>query len=68
MLLFAHPVLRRVDLPRERDAREACEAIIHDVVKSEGQRVIGWRDVPVDALAVYEVVYGRIASVWLYTP
>ena len=35
---------------------------------ADHERVTGLRDVPVDALAVYEVVDGRIAGVWLYTP
>ena len=35
---------------------------------ADHERVTGLRDVPVDALAVYEVVDGRIANVWLYTP
>ncbi|MCC7074004.1 MAG: glutamate synthase large subunit [Deltaproteobacteria bacterium] len=35
-------------LPRDRDARAAAEKIFETVVAEEGQRVLGWRDVPVD--------------------
>ncbi|WP_422724026.1 glutamate synthase large subunit [Hyalangium rubrum] len=35
-------------LPAEPYARSACEAILEEVVAEEGQRVLGWRDVPVD--------------------
>ncbi|MEN0060895.1 MAG: glutamate synthase large subunit [Myxococcota bacterium] len=35
-------------LPLDPKAREACERIVEQVIEEEGQRVIGWRDVPVD--------------------
>ncbi|VVC85632.1 glutamate synthase-related protein [Sideroxydans sp. CL21] len=35
-------------LPREAKARAACEKIIADKIKAEGQILLGWRDVPVD--------------------
>ncbi|MCA9545815.1 MAG: glutamate synthase subunit alpha, partial [Myxococcales bacterium] len=35
-----------VFLPAEPEARAACEAIIAQVVEAEGQRLLGWRDVP----------------------
>ncbi len=38
----------QVFLPRERSAREACERVLEDVVREQGQTLIGWRDVPVD--------------------
>ncbi|MBL8953342.1 MAG: glutamate synthase large subunit [Myxococcaceae bacterium] len=41
--------IAQVFLPRERLAREACERILEAVVKEQGQSLIGWRDVPVDA-------------------
>ncbi|MBZ4410745.1 glutamate synthase large subunit [Myxococcus sp. XM-1-1-1] len=37
----------QVFLPKEVDARAACEAALEEVVVEEGQRVLGWRDVPV---------------------
>ncbi|AKF81577.1 glutamate synthase [Myxococcus fulvus 124B02] len=37
----------QVFLPKEVDARAACEAALEEVVAEEGQRVLGWRDVPV---------------------
>jgi glutamate synthase (NADPH) large chain len=35
-------------LPRDSSARAACEAVIEDTVRAEGQAVLGWRDVPTD--------------------
>lgn len=35
-------------LPRERASRAACEQELERTVRSEGQVVLGWRDVPVD--------------------
>lgn len=37
-----------VFLPSDPAARHYCEDIFEQVVEDEGQRVIGWRDVPVD--------------------
>ncbi len=42
----------QVFLPADARARAACERILEDVVAEEGQRVLGWRDVPIDARAV----------------
>ena len=36
-------------LPREDDRRSAVETVIERLVEDGGQRVLGWRDVPVDA-------------------
>jgi glutamate synthase (NADPH/NADH) large chain len=38
----------QVFLPADPGARAACEQILEQVTQEEGQRVIGWRDVPVD--------------------
>jgi len=35
-------------LPRDPGERAVCERIIEEVVQAEGQRLLGWRDVPVD--------------------
>ncbi len=35
-------------LPREDDRRAAAETVIERLVEDGGQRVLGWRDVPVD--------------------
>ena len=35
-------------LPREADRRAAAETVIERLVEDGGQRVLGWRDVPVD--------------------
>ena len=45
-----------VFLPEDPARRRACEDLFEQVVEEEGQKVIGWRDVPVD-----ESVVGRIA-------
>ncbi|MBL8920951.1 MAG: glutamate synthase large subunit [Myxococcaceae bacterium] len=39
----------QVFLPGEPFARAECERMLTEVVEQEGQRVLGWRDVPVDA-------------------
>ena len=36
-----------VFLPKEAEARVECEKIIEQVVRIEGQQMLGWRDVPV---------------------
>jgi glutamate synthase (NADPH/NADH) large chain len=38
-----------VFLPPDPAMREACEQLIEGAVHEEGQRVVGWRDVPIDA-------------------
>ncbi|WP_044889169.1 glutamate synthase large subunit [Myxococcus hansupus] len=42
-----HYGVGQVFLPPEPEARAACEAAFEEVVVQEGQRVLGWRDVPV---------------------
>ena len=41
-----------VFLPQDPRQRQACEEIFAEVVAEEGQKVIGWRDVPVDESVV----------------
>ena len=43
-------------LPREAKARAACEKVIADKIKAEGQTLLGWRDVPVDNSGLGESV------------
>ena len=45
-----------VFLPQDPTERARCEAFIEEATESEGQRFLGWRDVPVDAAAI-----GRVA-------
>ncbi|MCY1081682.1 glutamate synthase large subunit [Archangium lansingense] len=50
---FALPPRRQygvamVFLPSDAEARIACEAALEQVAADEGQRVLGWRDVPVE--------------------
>ncbi|MCB9655121.1 MAG: glutamate synthase large subunit [Deltaproteobacteria bacterium] len=47
----------QVFLPSDDRARAACERAIEEVVAAEGQRIVGWRDVPTDPRHV-----GRIAA------
>jgi glutamate synthase domain-containing protein 2/glutamate synthase domain-containing protein 1 len=35
-------------LPQDPQERLACEGVVEETVKAEGQRLLGWRDVPVD--------------------
>ncbi|MCW9707498.1 glutamate synthase large subunit [Fodinibius salsisoli] len=35
-------------LPPEREERLACEKVIEEIVKEEGQEILGWRKVPTD--------------------
>ncbi len=41
-----------VFLPPEPQARAACEKVLEDLTREEGQRVLGWRDVPIDASVI----------------
>ena len=43
-------------LPRDDEARAACEAAVEDAIEGEDLSCLGWRDVPVD-----ESVLGRQA-------
>ena len=43
-------------LPRDKDARVACEKVIAKKIDAEGQTLIGWRDVPVDSSGLGESV------------
>ena len=43
-------------LPRDASARAACEKVIADKVAAEGQKILGWRDVPVDNSSLGEGV------------
>src|SRR4051812_31331079 len=45
----------QVFLPPDAEARAACEAILEQAVAAEGQRVLGWRDVPIDTAHVGKV-------------
>jgi glutamate synthase (NADPH/NADH) large chain/glutamate synthase (ferredoxin) len=35
-------------LPRDEERRAELEALLEKAVTDEGQRVVGWRDIPVD--------------------
>jgi glutamate synthase (NADPH) large chain len=37
-----------VFLPKDEASRKRCEKIFEDIVREEGQEVLGWRDVPTD--------------------
>jgi glutamate synthase domain-containing protein 2/glutamate synthase domain-containing protein 1/glutamate synthase domain-containing protein 3 len=41
-----------VFLPRDRQERRQCQQIVEDKILASGQRLLGWRDVPVDAAAL----------------
>jgi glutamate synthase (NADPH) large chain len=40
--------IAQVFLPQDPEQRAACEQIFEEVIGEEGQRIIGWRDVPID--------------------
>ena len=39
-------------LPPDADARKQCETVVARVIKSEGAKLLGWRDVPVKSDAI----------------
>jgi glutamate synthase (ferredoxin) len=41
-----------VFLPRAADARRRCEEVVAEIAAEEGQRLLGWRDVPTDDRAL----------------
>ena len=45
---FGHYAVGMIFLPVSQQARKACEAILEKIIHEEGQRLIGWRDVPTD--------------------
>ncbi|NLZ47559.1 MAG: glutamate synthase large subunit [Clostridiales bacterium] len=47
-----------VFLPREPAARLQCEGIFERIIEEEGQKVLGWRDVPVDNRVIGETAKG----------
>ena len=42
-------------LPPDADARKQCETVFARVIKEEGAKLLGWRDVPVKSDAIGEV-------------
>jgi glutamate synthase domain-containing protein 2/glutamate synthase domain-containing protein 1/glutamate synthase domain-containing protein 3 len=42
-------------LPTETAARQSLEALLEKIVRDEGQRLLGWRDVPIDERHMGEV-------------
>ncbi len=43
-----HYAVGQYFMPQDRELREHCEELIEEIVRREGQEVLGWRDVPVD--------------------
>src|SRR5215470_18016625 len=48
----------QVFLPPGREARAVCENLLEQAIAAEGQRVVGWRDVPTDPAHVGRVARG----------
>jgi glutamate synthase (NADPH) large chain len=44
-----------VFLPPQADARQQCEQLFASIIREEGARLLGWRDVPVKSDAIGEV-------------
>src|SRR5688500_737153 len=63
----------QVFLPPDRKERAACEQVLEDVIAEEGQRILGWRDVPIDlahvgpqartVMPVFRQIYVRMRRV-----
>ena len=51
-----------VFLPNDPGSRAACEHLFEKVVRDEGQRVLGWREVPVDSRMLGRPPAGRSRS------
>ncbi|MGE5546316.1 MAG: glutamate synthase large subunit [Solirubrobacterales bacterium] len=45
-----------VFLPKDKALRAACEQLLEQLIKAEGQVLLGWRDVPTDASGLGETV------------
>jgi glutamate synthase (NADPH) large chain len=50
--------IAQVFLPADTYARTECEQLLTRVVEQEGQRIVGWRDVPIDAAVLGPVARG----------
>ncbi|HZH04419.1 MAG TPA: glutamate synthase large subunit, partial [Myxococcaceae bacterium] len=50
----------QVFLPQNAKARARCESILEEAVRAEGQRVLGWRDVPVDSMHLGRTARGGL--------
>jgi glutamate synthase (ferredoxin) len=46
-----------VFLPPNPEHREFCEQVLEKIIAEEGQRCLGWRDVPVDSSAIGSVAH-----------
>ena len=51
-----HYAIGQFFMPRSSEARAQVERIVEEVVAAEGQRLIGWRDVPIDNTGLGERV------------
>ena len=51
-----HYAILQLFLPRDKDGRRTVQKIVDKTIKAEGQKVIGWRDVPVDNAGLGESV------------
>src|SRR5690606_8081139 len=49
--------------PPDPEARKKCEEVFEAVVAEEGQRVLGWRDVPIDVGYVGRVAKQRLPAI-----
>ena len=49
-------------MPRDAAAREACVRIIEETIVAEGQRILGWRDVPVAPERIGALARGRCSG------
>ncbi len=52
-----------VFLPQDRESRRQCESLVEQIIGEEGQRLLGWRDVPLTENAIGEVA--RRTQPWI---
>ncbi len=55
-----------VFLPREQGRRRAGQELIARVVAEQGQRFLGWREVPVDAAACGRIARQGMPAIWQF--
>jgi len=48
-IVAGHYAVGNIFLPQDQQEREQCIATINKIVEEEGQNLVGWREVPIDA-------------------
>jgi glutamate synthase (NADPH) large chain len=53
-----------VFLPRDEDQRERCKKVLEEAVESEGQRLLGWRKMPVSNRFIGKTAKASEPDIW----